>query len=76
MICVTLSKMTGRAGQPLWNTSSCTGRRSFRVGLPTYIEEIAGNRAKARELYLAGQKNWPDELDFRSGEIRLKKKKG
>ncbi|MBQ7231093.1 MAG: tetratricopeptide repeat protein [Oscillospiraceae bacterium] len=41
-----------------------------------YIEEIAGNRAKARELYLAGQKNWPDELDFRSGEIRLKKKKG
>lgn len=41
-----------------------------------YIEEIAGNRAKAKELYLAGQKNWPDELDFRSGEIRLKKKKG
>ena len=41
-----------------------------------YIEEIAGNREKARALYLAGQKNWPDELDFRSGEIRLKKKKG
>ena len=41
-----------------------------------YIEEIAGNRAKAKDLYLAGQKNWPDELDFRSGEIRLKKKKG
>ena len=41
-----------------------------------YIEEIAGNREKAKELYLAGQKNWPDELDFRSGEIRLKKKKG
>ena len=41
-----------------------------------YIEEIAGNRAKAKALYLAGQKNWPDELDFRSGEIRLKKKKG
>lgn len=41
-----------------------------------YIEEIAGNRTKAKELYLAGQKNWPDELDFRSGEIRLKKKKG
>lgn len=41
-----------------------------------YIEEIAGNREKAKALYLAGQKNWPDELDFRSGEIRLKKKKG
>ena len=41
-----------------------------------YIEELAGNRDKAKALYLAGQKNWPDELDFRSGEIRLKKKKG
>ena len=41
-----------------------------------YIEEIAGNRDKARELYLAGRKNWPDELDFHSGEIRLKKKRG
>ena len=41
-----------------------------------YIEEITGNREKAKALYLAGQKNWPDELDFRSGEIRLKKKKG
>ena len=41
-----------------------------------YIEEISGNRDKARALYLAGQKNWPDELDFRTGEIRLKKKRG
>mgnify|MGYP003292550840 CR=1 FL=1 len=40
------------------------------------IEEIAGNREKAKELFLSGQKNWPDELDFRTGEIRLKKKKG
>ena len=52
--------------------SSCKDADIFEA----YIEEIAGNRAKARELYLAGQKNWPDELDFRSGEIRLKKKKG
>ena len=40
-----------------------------------YIEEIIGNRAKAMELHLAGQKNWPDELDFHSGVTRLKKNK-
>lgn len=41
-----------------------------------FIEELAGNYAKARELHLKGQKRWPDELDFVSGENRLKKKKG
>ena len=40
-----------------------------------YIEEITGNRAKAMELHLAGQKNWPDELDFHAGVTRLKKNK-
>ena len=40
-----------------------------------YIEEIIGNRQKATELHLAGQKNWPDELDFHSGVTRLKKNK-
>ena len=40
-----------------------------------YLEEIAGNREKARALYLAGQKNWPDELDFHAGLTRLKKNK-
>ncbi|MBQ8237647.1 MAG: tetratricopeptide repeat protein [Oscillospiraceae bacterium] len=39
-----------------------------------YIEEIAGDTAKAAALYRAGRKNWPDELDFASGEARLKKK--
>ena len=40
-----------------------------------YIEELTGNRAKAMELHLAGQKNWPDELDFHAGVTRLKKNK-
>ena len=40
-----------------------------------YIEEIIGNRSKAMELHLAGQKNWPDELDFHAGVTRLKKNK-
>lgn len=40
-----------------------------------YIEEIIGNREKAMELHLAGQKNWPDELDFHAGVTRLKKNK-
>lgn len=40
-----------------------------------YIEEITGNRSKAMELHLAGQKNWPDELDFHAGVTRLKKNK-
>ena len=40
-----------------------------------YIEEIIGNREKAMELNLAGQKNWPDELDFHAGVTRLKKNK-
>lgn len=39
-----------------------------------YIEEIAGNIHKARACYAAGRRNWPDELDFDSGEVRLKKK--
>lgn len=41
-----------------------------------YIEELAGNHARAKELYQKGRKNWPDELDFVSGENRMKKKKG
>lgn len=41
-----------------------------------FIEELAGNTKLAKELYLKGQKTWPDELDFVSGENRLKKKKG
>lgn len=40
------------------------------------IEEIAGNTARAAELYRAGRQNWPDELDFAAGEARMKKKKG
>ena len=40
------------------------------------IEELAGNYARARELYRKGRSSWPDELDFVSGENRLKKKKG
>lgn len=38
------------------------------------IEDICGNRGKALELYRAGRTNWPDELDFVSGEARLKRK--
>ena len=38
------------------------------------IEEIAGDRQKATQLYHAGRKNWPDELDFAAGEARMKKK--
>lgn len=41
-----------------------------------FVEEICGNFQKALQLHQAGQKNWPDELDFVSGEVRLKKKKG
>lgn len=37
------------------------------------IEEITGNTARAKELYEAGKKNWPDEPDFQSGIARLKK---
>ena len=40
-----------------------------------YIEEITGNRSRAMELHLAGQQNWPDELDFHAGVTRLKKNK-
>lgn len=60
---------------PLCKT--CTYHRCKDADIyEAYIEEIAGNREKAKELFLLGQKNWPDELDFRTGEIRLKKKKG
>ena len=38
------------------------------------IEEILGNAEKAQKLYSAGRANWPDDLDFAAGEIRLKKK--
>ncbi len=38
------------------------------------IEEILGNPANAEKLYTAGKANWPDDLDFAAGEIRLKKK--
>ena len=41
----------------------------------SYIEEIIGNRSRAMELNLLGQKNWPDELDFHAGVTRLKKNK-
>lgn len=39
-----------------------------------YIEEIFGNREKALVLFRAGRANWPDELDFASGEARMKRK--
>lgn len=39
-----------------------------------YIEEISGNMEQARACYRAGRQNWPDELDFASGEARLKKR--
>lgn len=38
------------------------------------IEEILGNTEQARKLYTAGRTKWPDDLDFASGENRLKKK--
>lgn len=38
-----------------------------------HIEEILGNADTAKKLYAAGRKNWPDDLDFASGEARLKK---
>ena len=38
------------------------------------IEEILGNTEQAKKLYTAGITNWPDDLDFASGEARLKKK--
>jgi tetratricopeptide (TPR) repeat protein len=40
------------------------------------IEEILGNTDTAKKLYTAGRTNWPDDLDFAAGEIRIKKKKG
>ena len=39
------------------------------------IEDLCGSRDKALELYRAGKRKWPDELDFISGEVRLKRKK-
>lgn len=39
------------------------------------IEEIAGNRDRAMELFQAGAVKWPDELDFAAGIARLKKRK-
>ena len=38
------------------------------------IEEILGNTEKAQKLYAAGREKWPDDLDFLSGQLRLKKK--
>lgn len=39
-----------------------------------HIEEILGNTEQAQKLYTAGRSKWPDDLDFASGEARLKKK--
>lgn len=39
-----------------------------------HLEEIFGNSETAGKLYTAGRENWPDDLDFVSGETRLKKK--
>lgn len=39
-----------------------------------YIAEIMGNREQAQKLYAAGVQNWPDELDFISGQKRLNRK--
>jgi tetratricopeptide (TPR) repeat protein len=38
------------------------------------IEEILGNTEKAQRLYTEGKAKWPDDLDFISGQLRLKKK--
>ena len=34
-------------------------------------QEVLGNNEKALELYRKGRKDWPDELDFLSGERRV-----
>lgn len=36
------------------------------------IEEILGNTENAKQLYAAGKVKWPDDLDFISGQRRLK----
>lgn len=38
------------------------------------LEEILENKEKALALYREGKKNWPDDLDFTSGEARLTRK--
>ena len=38
------------------------------------IEEILGNTEHAKKLYTEGKAKWPDDLDFVSGHLRLKKK--
>ena len=38
------------------------------------IEEILGNTQNAQKLYTEGKAKWPDDLDFISGQLRLKKK--
>ncbi|MBE6977240.1 MAG: tetratricopeptide repeat protein [Ruminococcaceae bacterium] len=38
------------------------------------IEEILGNTDKAQQLFDQGRAKWPDDLDFLSGQRRLKKK--
>ena len=38
------------------------------------IEEILGNTQEAQKLYSEGRAKWPDDLDFVSGQLRLKKK--
>lgn len=38
------------------------------------IEEILGNTEHAKKLYTEGRAKWPDDLDFISGQLRLKKK--
>jgi len=40
-----------------------------------FVEEVLGNSATALDLFSTGKANWPDELDFISGENRLKKGK-
>ena len=36
------------------------------------LEEILGNKENAQKLYTAGKAKWPDDLDFISGQRRLK----
>ena len=38
------------------------------------IEELAGNREKAMDLYRAGRRKWPDDGDFAAGMARVGRK--
>lgn len=67
------AELTKIRGLPLCDFCEYGGCKDADI-YEAQIEEILGNTDTAKKLYMAGKAKWPDELDFASGEARLKKK--